>query len=330
MGTSSRRATIALLLACICALPACGSSDEPPPQEAPAPLLRYQPGLRLDPDRSPRAREGTLRVSRIGYRSVDGDRVPALLAVPTHARPLGCVIIQGGLSTPKEATADLRQALAVARLASFTIDPRNVGERGSAEELEAAVSSPEGLRALLVATVVELRLGVDYLSRRRICRDNIAFMGSGFGAVAGAILAAQDRRIKSALLSSVGATFEQALLARPLAAERGVPNLPNYVPTATADPAALDHAVDVLSPYDTKRWIGRIAPRPVMVMNGRFDPTVLPGDAMELVGAARRPKTLLYYDGGPDPFAEGPARDLNLLRAGRFLVQTMDLPFPTS
>lgn len=329
MGTSSRRATIALLLACICALPACGGSDEPPPQEAPAPLLRYEPGQRLDPDRSPRAREGTLRVSRIGYRSVDGDRVRALLAVPTHARPLGCVIIQGGLNTPKEATADLRQALAVARLASFTIDPRNVGERGSAEELEAAISSPEGLRALLVATVVELRLGVDYLRRRDVCRDNIAFMGSGFGATAGAILTAQDRRIKSALLSSVGATFEQALIARPLAAER-VPNLPNYVPAATADPAALDHAVDVLSPYDTKRWIGRIAPRPVMLMNGRFDPTVLPGDAMELVGAARRPKTLLYYDGGPDPFAEGPARDLNLLRAGRFLVETMDLPFPTS
>ncbi|UUY05034.1 alpha/beta hydrolase [Svornostia abyssi] len=329
MGTSSRRATIAVLLACICGLAACGGSSEPPPQEVSAPLLRYERGVRLDPDRSPRAREGTLRVSRISYRSVDGDRVPALLAVPTHARPLGCVIVQGGLTTPKEATADLRQALAVARLASFTIDPRDVGERGSPEELAAAISSPEGLRALLVATVVELRLGVDYLSRRRICRDNIAFMGSAFGSMAGVILTAQDRRIKSALLSSVGATFEQALLARPLAAER-VPNLPNYVPTATADPAALEHAVDVLSPYDSKRWIGRIAPRPVMLMNGRFDPTVLPGDAMELVAAARRPKTLLYYDGGPDPFAEGPARDLNLLRAGRFLVETMDLPFPTS
>ncbi|MGK2938415.1 MAG: alpha/beta hydrolase family protein, partial [Solirubrobacteraceae bacterium] len=301
----------------------------PPPQEAPAPLLRYKPGLRLDPDRSPRAREGTLEVSRISYRAVDGDRVPGLLAVPTHAAPLGCVIYQGGLHTPKEATADLRQALAVARLATFTIDPRYVGERGSQEELAAAISSPEGLRDLLVATVVDLRTALDYLSRRRICRNNIAFMGSSFGAAAGTILTARDRRLKGALLSSIGATFKQALIVRPLASER-VPNLPNYVPQAAVDPLELEHAVEILSPYDSKRWIKRIAPRPVMLLNGRYDPVVLPGDAMELAAAARRPKTLLYYDGGHDPFAEGPARDLNLTRAGRFLVETMDLPFPTT
>lgn len=328
MGQGSRWATITLLLGCVGGLAACGGGADAPPVPAER-AQQYDPSAPIEARRTGRQNEGTLRVTKITYRAPGGDRVPALLAVPTHAEPLGCVLYQGDLGVPKETAAELRQGFAVARLATFSIDPQNVGQRGTAEELGAAIARPESLGTLLLDTVAELRTAVGYLSRRRECRGRIAYVGTAFGGIVGTMLAAQDRRVDTALLTSFGATFKQRLLVRPIAAER-IPNLPNYVPEAAADLEVLDHAVEVLSPYDPVKWIGRIAPRPVMIMNGRFDPVVLPGDAMELSAAAKRPKTVLFFDGGHDPFADGPAREANLARAGRFLVETLDLPFPTS
>lgn len=327
MGHGSRRATIALLLACVGALAACGGSDPPPAPEA-EPVASYEAGAPLRPVRTGREREGALRVTKITYRAPSGERVPALYAVPTNATPLGCLIYQSDLGTAKEAAVELRQGFAAARLATFTIDPLDTGQRGTPQELATRLSTPEGVRSLVLETVAELRTALDYLERRRECRDNIGYMGSGFGALVGTIVAAQDRRVTSTLLTSIGATWKQLLLVRPVASER-IPNLPNYVPEAVSDLTVLDRAVEVLSPLDPERWIGRISPRPVMLMNGRFDPVVLPGDAMQLAAAAKSPSTILYYDGGHDPFGdEAPARETNLVRAGQFLVRTMDLPFP--
>ena len=51
-------------------------------------------------------REGSLRIERITYTSVDGERVPALFAVPTDDPPLGCLMYQGGLGQTKGRKAE--------------------------------------------------------------------------------------------------------------------------------------------------------------------------------------------------------------------------------
>src|SRR5205085_107593 len=51
-------------------------------------------------------------------------------------------------------------------------------------------------------------------------------------------------------------------------------------------PAASADAVSCL------RAIGRIAPRPVLLLNGARDPIVLPASARDLYGAAQQPKSL--------------------------------------
>jgi pimeloyl-ACP methyl ester carboxylesterase len=333
MLRARRPATIGVLLGCLVAMSSCGGGgrgDDPPsPVVTPTQSagLAYRPGVRLDARRTSTRTEGALRVEQFQYRSVDGQRVPALFAVPTAEPPLGCLIFVPGFSLPKETNPTFRQGLALLRLATFSIDARHVGARGSVAEAKATVRTAEGVRAMLLDTVTDLRVGLDWLSRRRECHDNIAVLGTSYGATVATHLAAQDHRIRAAVLTSVGATYKQSILMRPLVAQR-VANLPDYVAGGAEDPAVLAHAVKVLGPYDLDRWIGKIAPRPVMIINGRFDPVVAPADALQLAAAAGSPKTVLYFNGGHDPFSPGPDFRKVSLKASGFLLDALDLPVP--
>jgi pimeloyl-ACP methyl ester carboxylesterase len=290
-------------------------------------VLGYRSGVRLSLQQTGRRREGVLRVEQFTYASVDGSRVPAQLAIPTDKPPRGCLIFVPGFTQPKEASPELRQRLALLRLATFSIDARDVGARGSAELAVQTSKRPEGVRDMLLGTVADLRVGLDYLERRRECHANVGVLGISFGGSVATHLAAQDRRIRAAVISSVGATYKQTILMQPQAA-KSVPNLPNYVAGAQ-DPEVLEHAVGVLRRYDLQRWIGRIAPRPVLLINGRYDPIVAPGDALQLAAAVRPPKTILYYDGGHDPFASGPGNEEVAKTTTDFLVRNMSLSIVT-
>jgi uncharacterized protein len=287
--------------------------------------LTYRPGQPLHVKVSDGGREGALRIERISYTSVDGQRVPALFAIPTNRPPLGCLMYQGGLGQTKEEFPQLRQGAANLRLATFTIDPRNGGARGSVARMVAALKTPETLLAMVLDTVVDLRVGLDYLETRSECHHNVAYMGTSFGGVVGAIFGGQDARLKAVVLTSIGATFKEAMLVGSAAAQ-GIHGLPVQVPGAANNPDLLARAVSILGPYDPAKWVGKIAPRPLMLINGRFDPLVAPGDALELAAAAGDPKTLLYFNGGHDPFASGPDQ-LNVeVQVAQFLAGNLGLP----
>jgi fermentation-respiration switch protein FrsA (DUF1100 family) len=64
----------------------------------------------------------------------------------------------------------------------------------------------------------------------------------------------------------------------------------------------MEAAVRTLQPFDVARWVARISPRPVMLVNGKKDPAVPVVDALNLAAAARDPKTVVIHDGGHDPF----------------------------
>src|SRR4051794_10879703 len=315
-------ATFGLLLGCVLAATACGGGGSGSNQDN---VPRYRPGVKLDLQRSNVRTEGPLRVEDIQYSSVDGQRVPGLFAVPTERPPVGCLIFVPGFALPKEALPEVREGVAKLGLATFVIDARSVGARGSVERATGAVRDAEGVRAMLLGTVADLRVGLDWLARRPECHSNIAVLGTSFGGMVATHLAAQDKRIKAAVLTSVGATYRQAILMRPFAA-KVVPNLPDYVAGAAEDPGVLQHAVQVLGPYDLERWIGKISPRPVMLINGRFDPIVAPADALQLAAAARSPKTVLYSPGGHDPFAKGPGHAEVTRKATEFLTKSLHLP----
>jgi uncharacterized protein len=288
-------------------------------------LLTYRTGLPLNVQRVDAGPEGALRLEQITYTSADGTRVPALFAVPTSKPPRGCLVYQGGYGQTKAQLPELRSGAAALGLATFTIDPRETGARGSVDKLQAAIRTPEALVTMLLDTVVDLRMGLDYLETRAECHHNIAYLGTSLGGVLGVLLAAEDRRIKSVVLTSIGSTFKDAMLF-PAEAAQHDPAIPVIVPGAATDPALLAHAEQVLSPYDPVKWIGKIAPRPLLLINGRFDPLVAPISALALAAAARPPKTVLYHAGAHDPFAPGPDEQTVATQVADFLSRTLHLP----
>lgn len=320
--------TFGMLLVCLPGLVGCGGgarASTTPSDVHSAQPLRYRPGVPLHVHVAKGGREGSLRIERITYTSVDGERVPALFAVPTDDPPLGCLMYQGGLGQTKEQEPQLRQGAAALRLATFSIDPRNGGARGSAAQMVAALKTPETLLTMVLDTVADLRVGLDYLETRPECKHNIAYLGTSFGGVVGAVLGGEDARLRAVVLTSIGATFKEAMLAGSAAAQN-IPHLPVQVPGAATNPALLAHAVSILSPYDPAKWVAKIAPRPLMLINGRFDPLVGPGDALELAAAAPDPKSLLYFNGGHDPFAPGPDQQQVEVQLAQFLAGNLGLP----
>lgn len=312
---------MALLLASFAGLMACRGGAEDRDEQ----VLKYRPGGVLAAQVADAGRDGSVRLERITYSSADGNSVPALLAIPTDREPLGCLMYQGGLGQTKEQLPDVAKGAAALRLATFTIDPREGGARGSLARVLAAINTPETLRAMVLNTVVDLRLGLDYLNSRPECHHNIAFVGTSFGAVVGVLFAGQDRRVEATVLTSLGATYKGGILGLSVAAQQ-IPAVPVMVPGAATDPALLERAVRILSPYDPVKWVGKIAPRPVMLINGRFDPIGRPIEALELADAARDPKTVLYVNGGHDPFAPGPDQQNVSSRVAEFLSRSLDLP----
>ena len=322
--------TFGLFLICVLGMVGCGGgarTSTTVPDVPKVQTLTYRPRLPLHTQVRSAGREGPLRIERISYTSADGQTVPALFAIPTGSKPLGCLMYQGGLGQTKEALPQLREGVANLRLATFTIDPRHGGARGSVAQMVAALKTPETLLAMVLDTVVDLRMGLDYLLSRPECRHNIAYMGTSFGGVVGAIFGGQDPRLKAVILTSIGATFKEAMLHGSDAAKQN-PNVPLQVPGAATNPALLAHAVGILGPYDPATWVAKIAPRPVMLINGRFDPLVAPADALELAAAAADPKTLLYFNGGHDPFAPGPDQDKVAVQLAEFLASNLGLPTP--
>jgi pimeloyl-ACP methyl ester carboxylesterase len=257
-----------------------------------------------------RARRKSVRVARITYVAADGQRVPALFAVPRVQEPQGCLIYQGGLGTKKEAAAPLWPGLAALGLATFTIDPRYTGARATkAKPLARVVRSADRIVAMLHDDVVDLRRGIDYLEGRPECRRNIGYLGTSMGAVLGAALAGGDDRVHATILTSVGATFREGLL---YAGDVLLPGI-------AGRPRELEAAVRKFRPFDAARWVAKIGPRPVMIVNGRRDPRVPVVDALNLAAAARDPKTVVFHKGGHDPFAP-PYGDAVIRRVANFLV----------
>jgi len=320
-------ALFVLLLAPALGLVACGSKGDQPTVTT-VNTLTYAAGVYPPVHVSDDGVQKNVRVEHIEYATVDGQTVPAMFSIPTDRAPLGCLMYQPGYGTPKEQAAAVHAGAATLGLATFTIDPRNVGARGSAEEALAAIKNPDALAEMLQNTAVDLRVGLDYLETRPECQHNIAYMGTSFGAVVGAILSGQDHRIRATVLTSVGATFKRGIVLNNRAAERDPSFQAAIAPASIGDPAAFKHAVSVLSPYDPERWVGKIAPRPLMLINGRNDPLVSPTDARNIAHAARQPKTVLEIDSGHDPFQAGPAQRAVTDRVANFLSQNLDLEAP--
>jgi len=252
--------------------------------------------------------DGLVTVHNFTYRSFDGSRVPALLAVPRGVAIRGCLIWQYGLGSTKEESANVWQGAAGLGLATFSIDLRDHGQRASSPEvLVRAVQNPYTIAAIVRGTVGDLKRGIDYLEAQPYCHNNVSYAGISLGGIIGTILAATDHRVRAAVIMSTPATFRSLL-------RSGI-----ILSQLEHKPAQLAAALKVIAPLDPDRYIGQIPAGRLMILSGRQDPIVPLASAIALQTAARNPKTVIDYAGGHDP-TNGPAAPSNEQAIGSFLL----------
>jgi dienelactone hydrolase len=224
--------------------------------------------------------------SLVTFDSVNEQRVPCILTTPLKARsPFPAVLLLAGSGGHKDTdyvrlTSDMLNTIGFAALsldAQYHGDRSRQGRSGDVHMVHDVTC-----RDAWIQTVRDLRRAVDYLrSRRDIDRDRIGFVGFSQGAMIGATFIGVEPRIRAACLAVPGAGFvewaQRANLTRP-EQQREL-----QVGAALTDPL---------------HFIGRFAPRPLLILAARRD-ELIPSYATEaLVAAAKEPKQVRWYSSG--------------------------------
>lgn len=221
-------------------------------------------------------------------RSSTGSVVRALVRVPrTAAAPYPAVVLVDGMELGRQVAA-LKGLDGIARYALIVSPdyPFHV-DRGSLEGFGLVSAGPR-LRSGAFDLVAQIGLQVDYLvSRRDVARDRVFLVGSSFGAPAVIIAGAVDRR-PAAVIALYGGGNVGSLVAHVL--QQGGPGALSPWQAAVAGRAlAL-----MLAPLDPTRYAARIAPRPVLMVNGARDSLIPRANTDALFEAAREPKEILW------------------------------------
>jgi cephalosporin-C deacetylase-like acetyl esterase len=262
-------------------------------------LFAYDAGRPLDPVEGETQSGAGVDVETVSYKSFDGETVNAVLARPQGDPPYHCIVFQGGLEYSPSPEFFLNDTLLASRYEVLSIEPRFGGAR-LADKVTAfaAQHDPSVLAQLIRYSVIDLRRGVDYLQSRSDCEPGgIGYVGISFGGILGSLLAGADDRITAPALIAAGGDWSRLLKGTDL-----------ILPGVEDNPQRFAEALRVLAPLDPDHWVAQISPRPVLMINGRNDPTVVPPAARSLHAAAGEPKEVLWYAGGHDPFT-GPWAD---------------------
>lgn len=220
-----------------------------------------------------RAVRGGRRVSLA--LQVAGDRVPSTLLLPLEPRPAPAALLLHGYTSSKERMADSAGRLLLERgVASLAIDLPLHGEREdsaagvgvSDEELRNPLALARRWRAALEEAHVALRYlgGVAEVDPARL-----ALVGYSMGAYLGVMAAAREPAVRALVLAAGG-------------------DLPANTPFAPL----------VRTVVDPLRAVRQYAGRPLLMINGRHDRTILPDQAERLYAAAGEPKEIVWHDGG--------------------------------
>ena len=220
------------------------------------------------------------------YRGARGDRVPAVMASPkTSKGPFPCVIFLHGIGDDKEFMAEnkLDEQFVKAGFAFVCFDQLMRGER----KQKAWLQSLAAFRVRAACTINDTRRLIDYLvTRPDIAPNRIYLSGASYGAMTGSTAAAFDSRIRAVVLTYGGGMLTTMLSAPAIAEEAGKWRY-----------AMWPLAWYFTSVWDPVKYVGKIAPRQVLLQNGDADTVIPERCARALQEAAREPKTVKWYKG---------------------------------
>ncbi len=238
------------------------------------------------------------RTFRVTYRGAENATVPALLTVPGNGRgtpkKYPAVVLIHGLSSRKEDTVLLSVAFARRGYATLSIDLPAHGERRLRDRRTISDLSLEETRRVGAVSVADLRRGVDYLSSRSdIDAGRLGCVGISLGGIFGGVFASVEKRIGSVVLWSAGGDWGTLLAEsrHPFALKR---REKGDLPDAAT-------VTKTLRDMDPVTYIGRLAPRPLLLLAGTEDYVVPTASTDALFDAAGEPKKRVRYPGGHIP-----------------------------
>lgn len=200
---------------------------------------------------------------------VEGAAIPGLLRLPNLPDRVPAALLLHGYGSQKEDMAESAgDALLPLGVASLSIDLPLHGERSDPLELR-SVRNPFELLRRWSAAIDEAVLGLRYLGARpEIDRGRLALVGYSLGSYLALAVAERDRAVRAVVLAAGG----------------DLPDVPfaNIV-RAIADPLS---------------GVRALAGRPLLMVHGHRDRTILPAQAERLFRAAGEPKEIQWWDAG--------------------------------
>ena len=222
-------------------------------------------------------------VVHVTLRSERGVEVESHLRVPTRGtgrRP--ALVILGGVRTGRRTVEYLGDT---ADWLVLALDYPYRGRKNGLSRAEFVAALPAMRRAVL-DTVPAGMLALDYLLRRGdVDHRRIVLAGGSLGALFAPAWAAADDRI-----SAVAIFFGAGDLDRLIEANLELP--------WPVEPAVNWIGSVIVSPLEPLKYVGRISPRPVFMINGTDDPRMPERCSRALHDAAREPKTVCWLPVG--------------------------------
>lgn len=202
-----------------------------------------------------------------------GERVPAVLLLPEDAgerSPAPATLLLHGYTSDKETMAEsIGRALLGRGMASLAVDLPLHGERDGDIQLR-SLRNPVELVRLWRSALEEASLALRWLgARAEVDGDRLALAGYSLGSYLALQVAARQRAVRALVLAAGG-------------------DLPKQTP--------FERVVRLAA--DPLRAVRRLDGRPLLMVNGRRDRTILPEQAERLFAAADEPKELRWYDTG--------------------------------
>ena len=154
----------------------------------------------------------------------------------------------------------------------------------------AVLAQVPAIRRAFYATPPAVTLVLDYLSADpEVDRSRMELLGASFGAPFATIAAARDPRVTRLWIAHGGG---RPYLMIETGLRRDVPNALLRVPLARLG------TLLVSGPrFAPERWVGHVAPRPVVMLNATEDERIPPASVQALWEAAQEPKEQIWIDG---------------------------------
>jgi uncharacterized protein len=200
---------------------------------------------------------------------LSGAQVPSILLMPDTDQRVPCALLLHGFSSSKERLSDtIGRALAVRGIASLAIDLPLHGSRDDAL-LEEARRNPLGLIQHWTTAVAEANAAIGWLSTQdEINQGQLTATGYSLGSYVALQVAAANAQVASVIVAAGG------------------------------DLPATPWSSMVRTMSDPVRSVRALNGRPLLMLHGRQDRTILPEQAQRLYDAASQPKELRWYDSG--------------------------------